>query len=444
MSLDTQFVRSLVACGDWSKIREAGLDEKWLFDEGLKSFVFVRDHFKQHGQMPNVQTIEGQLGFSLGEAPEPLAFYLERLKIRYMGNVVAAGLEASAKQLRSDPLTGPHLALEEVKLLARSAGNLDRAGDNALIDLTKTTDFRWNEYQRLKTLGGVIDGIPTPWKRVNEQTRGIHNGELWVIVAKLKTGKSWMEVVLADHIWRLGAGHRPLVISQEMANVTMARRLDARYAELPYGEFRAGMLDAFGEQKYRDALDAMKLQSNPLFVAGSGKFRAVADVEILIEEIHPTIVMIDGVYLMKDPHATKKGGGKYEHVSKVVDELQVLAQRKNVPIVISTQFNRKVGKDKTDAGSEFMGYAYEIAQNCDVMIGLFRSEDDKAAGRMRLRLMETRECNGLDLMVEWDLKRMAFKEIGLLQGDDLVPDGVPGGQVAQAATSPSDQGEIPW
>lgn len=424
MSLDTDFVGALMASGRWDALRTAGLTEDWLFDDGKGAFTFVRDFFREYGKVPELATVEELVGVPLaGRTYEPLEFYIDRLKTRFLGNMLAEGVEGTVKKLRADPTTGPKEALEEIKILSRKASELDRSGEGAVVDLRVTADDRWNYYQELKALGGRIDGIETPWRRVNERTRGLHKGELWVIVARLKTGKSWFLVVMADHMWK--TGERVLLVSQEMAVHTFSRRIDAKYSELSYEEFRSGMLDVFGEQKYRAKLDEIKVQKQPLIVAGAGIFRTIEDVEVLIEETHPTVVLIDGVYLMKDAALRKKGGSKYDHVSRVVDELQVLAQRKNVPIVVSTQFNRKVDKGKHDAGAEFTGYAYEIAQNAHVMIGLFRDQDDEAAGRMRVRLMESREGRGLDLMLAWDLSKMDFKEIGIMKGDELVPDDAP-------------------
>lgn len=284
------------------------------------------------------------------------------------------------------------------------------------VDLRVNTQERWDEYHRVKKLGGVIDGIPLPWSIINKVTMGVHKGELWFFVARIKTGKTWLEVLLAQHFWSLG--ERVLLVTMEMPIEKIQRRIDSLYSKLPYQEFKEGKLSNDFEVEYAKSLMQFKDdKATPFWVVGNGGVRTVQDVEMLMEEMRPTVVLIDGVYLMTVPG--NKTLGKWERVSTVVDSLQQLALRRSTPIVATSQFTRKIKKGKLEADASDVGFAYEISQAADCLVGLFQDDDLRAEKRMLVRLLECREGESVDFLVHWNFATMSFGEVGIVKAGDL-------------------------
>lgn len=227
---------------------------------------------------------------------------------------------------------------------------------------------------------------------------------------------TWIEIALSTNFWSLG--YKPLLISMEMPISKIVRRIDAMLARLPYGGFRTGKLSTEQEIQYAAMLEIFKNESKiPFWVAGNGRVRTPSDVELMIEELKPDVVLIDGVYLMQSEN---QSNSKWERVSSVVDNLQSLCQRKMIPIIATTQFNRRVKRGKMDAGSEDLGFAYEIGQTADVLLGMFQDDDMRAAKRMLLKLMEHREGEPVSITVTWDLDTMVFTEVGVEHGGDII------------------------
>lgn len=415
MDIDIAFVTHLVAVGDLSHIKELGITGTMLFDDGKKVFEFIEGHVK-YEKMPDKETIRHRLDIHLDEVPpEPVEYYSDLIRKRAIANLLRGGISSAIDDLENQDTTA---ALDSIKTVVQDVGNFgnEDMSDMGLVDLRETTDGRWESYEEAKALKGQIDGMPLPWSKINEVTLGVHPGELWFIIARLKGGKSWAQVILTNHFWH--AGVKVLLVTMEMPIKKLERRIDAVNAAVSYSDLRSGTLGLEEEKRFAESLkEFLNEGMPPLWVAGNGRVSSVPDIEILISTLKPDIILIDGVYLMRVPGL--KSGSKYEHVSVVVDDLQKLSLRTQLPIICTSQFTRKVKKQKLDAEAGDIGYAYEIAQNADVLIGMFQDNDLRASKRMLLRVMEHREGEDLNLLVNWDLDTMNFDEIGLMEGDDL-------------------------
>jgi hypothetical protein len=102
----------------------------------------------------------------------------------------------------------------------------------------------------------------------------------------------------------------------------------------------------------------------------------------------------------------------------------------------TTQFNRSLKKKTGGDATDSIGYAYEIAQNADVLIGMFSSDDLRQQRRMLVTLMEHREGEDLNMLVRWDLDEMNFDFIGTVDADELeeLQSGAKSSEQAKAAS----------
>jgi len=232
---------------------------------------------------------------------------------------------------------------------------------------------------------------------------------------------SFAQVICALHAW--DHCRAPiLLVSEEMGVWKIARRWDAIRSELPYSDFLAGKLDTNVENRWRDDMvNLMTKDYPPFWVAGKTRVKTVADLELLIEETRPAAVFVDAAYFLDVGSGSE---GKWERTSKIVDQLQDIPQKKHIPIVASWQFNRhmKGGEDVDSDPLENVGFAFEVAQACDGAIGMFRSREYREENKMLMRLLAVREGQDmLPLVTHWDFGNMNFKEIGVLDGEELIP-----------------------
>jgi replicative DNA helicase len=234
------------------------------------------------------------------------------------------------------------------------------------------------------------------------------------VASNMVVHNSWGLTLFMERAWK--AGHKPLLVSMEMPINKMSRRFDALHTCLPYQDFRAGTLGSYLEKVYMESLSDMQTR-HEIWIAGNGRVRSPADIDVLVQELKPSVVFIDGLYLMVPSHG--RFASKYERVSMVIDELQPLAHKLDIPIMASTQFNRSLKKGKVQGATESIGFAYEIGQNADVLIGMFSDDDLKASRRMLLTLMEHREGEDVNMLCRWDLEAMDFSFIGYISAEEL-------------------------
>jgi replicative DNA helicase len=418
MSIDRSFICSLLKERGFSVLADYSITPDMLNEgEMCKSALeFAQDFYSKHGKMPEIATVEELVGVSVNiDSPEPVTFYADKIRERWLMQQLLLGTDNFNTCMKAGDYRAALSALEKTSVVAKS--KLIDVKDIGIVDLRTNTKERMDEYKKLQSLGGTIDGLSFPWPAFNTATMGIHKGELWFFVARMKTGKSWIEVYLATHFFK--SKKSVLLVTMEMPISKMSRRIDAVFSHLPYGDFQQGKLDIGLVERYSSDLEVWKSPDNPPFwVCGRGRVKTPMDLDLLIEEIRPDAVLVDGVYLMNA--SGMKPTSKWEKVAAVADELQGIAQRRLVPIIGTTQFNRKVKKTTLDGESDSIGFALELSQNCDGLIGLFQSPEMKSNKKMWLRMLEVRESEAVSIETNWDFGTMNFDQVAVIDEEAML------------------------
>jgi hypothetical protein len=132
--------------------------------------------------------------------------------------------------------------------------------------------------------------------------------------------------------------------------------------------FRKGKLSYFARKRVDDAYITLGQAHNFHLYAGNFN-KTTADVDILIQEIGPDLICIDGMYLMK-PADVRGNMGRYERAAYVVDDLKRMTLTQNRPIVGTTQFGKGAG-DKGSKGSlETIGYTDTIPTHASIICSI--------------------------------------------------------------------------
>jgi|GEM_PF-7127151 len=436
MSLDRMIITRLIADGatpvQW---RDVGVSRDLFLDEGKKAFDWITDYFRKHGALPDAKTFDDALGGFTMDAPAPLSYYVEKGQKRHLVNLLAGGMDWAEKAL--DKGDNPEEALARLK---KVVGDVDKArrASTDLEDMVTTTEERWGQYQYLQNRGSELTGYPLPWPTFNKATLGVNPGELWVFVARLKTGKTFMLSHLAAWFWKQKLP--VLYVSMEMSVRRIAARVDAMLFGQPYGDLLRGRLTTAESTAYRAGLVEMSKSEVPFWVVGRGTVNRMSDVEMLITDLKPKVVLIDAIYRMRANYRSAKGSQRWERVGDVINDCQALGLARNVPLLVSTQYNRQLGKNKLKGQAEQIGLSYEIPQNADVVISLTRDLELEAQKRMRLEIIEGRDARPVAIMTHWDLETIVFTEIGEVTDEGLVETGADASGVGVGdAAAPVDE-----
>jgi replicative DNA helicase len=301
-------------------------------------------------------------------------------------------------------------ALDAVNRFSEQLANVRTESQRELVQMSDLGELILNDVALTRTRGGVT-GIPTGFPSLDRATRGLQPGDIYVILARPKMGKTTLMLRIADYAHR--GGFTPLVVSMEMRQEQMARRHFAMRAGIDMTLLQRGQISTFAEDMIREKITEMRSQSRYHFVEGQFK-SDVQDVLAMVQSLRPHVLIVDGGYLLKMRRSQSKA--RWELVTDIAAELKHIASICMIPVVVSFQFNREVKKGANNADMANIQLADAIGQLASVAIGLFEPRDTESVLSQRRRLIKIiggREGEGdvEDFEINWDFRRMNFDEI---------------------------------
>ncbi len=367
-----------------------------LFHEYIKEWKFIRQMYLDHSGLPSADLVEEKFPeFDTRLVDEPFTYLVDELKKRHVQAVILDTMRVQADSLKQKD---PYSALDEMrKAITEAEESLRTSRDvNAAAD----PESRLQDYYDIIELGGMT-GIPSPWDNLDQITQGFQDEDLIMIAARGGTGKTWCEVVLAEFLQR--KKYSCLVFSKEMSVKQILRRFDAVAASIPYIRLKSGQLTTDELERYKKVLKEMK-GTTPMWVSGDIDSKmGVSSVAAKIDKYCPKMVLIDGVYMMRDERNAK---ASWEKFTNICEDLKNLAQRKRTPILVSHQFNLSGKDDKGDADTLKYG---DVQMWFDLMLGMYQSDDLRASNEMLFKVNKCREGQTTEWVCSWDLDKMNFE-----------------------------------
>jgi hypothetical protein len=195
----------------------------------------------------------------------------------------------------------------------------------------------------------------------------------------------------------------------EMREVQIAKRHFAQRLGIAMDSMKSGQIDMFTEEDIRREIARLRTAAPYYFV--EGRFRkSIRDVEALIHGLRPSILFVDGGYLIKAMRTS--GVARWEQAAEVALGLKNISDDVGIPVVVTFQINRQGSKK---AGLENIHLTDELGQLASLVISLEEVDDDEeitTANRRVMKVIGGREVEGgLDWHVNWDWRRMRFDEV---------------------------------
>lgn len=400
MDIDRGFCASLCREGMTSVVAasQKGVDD--LLDSKVKpAFELIKSFVYQYKQIPSPEIILAKTGITLDPVDVPSSFFFTELLERRLYRLLKRGGEGMFELLERGKATE---AFESAEAFIREARQLGH-GQAVVEPFFSYGPKVLERYENIK-LGKI--GVVTPWAEMTEQTMGWWPADLVIIAARLGTGKTWVAILVARRAWM--EGKRVLFVGTEMDTTTVNGRFVSLHYHLPYAKVRKGRLDSIQEEKFRKGIDQVKEDESWSVIGGGFDFR-MESLEASIQEVKPDLVVIDGVYLLKLAAANRR-----ERAAGIFEETKRIAKSNQVPIVVFTQLNREVSKNKIlQAGADNLAETDVAGWTCDAAYALIQTDDMKADKKMGIRPMKLREGSGDEFMANWDFERMDFSQFSL-------------------------------
>ena len=377
---------------------ERGVQDDWfLDDDNKKVWQFIRKHYSEYSEVPTGTTVKDHYpNYKIFDVQDSIEYLLDTMVDFRRRLLTRQGLENAVEQLQDQDHNAALLAMEQTIAKVNEQGVL---GTHE-VDLSKNTEQRYKDYEALQNQ--TFLGIPTGFEKIDEATAGLQGGQLITVIAPPKTGKSQIALQMAINVHKLGK--TPMFQSFEMNNHEQQQRHDAMRAHISHGRYRRGKLLPPEESRLIDMLNEMETEHSFHLVDAVNGI-TVSALSAKIEQCKPDIVFVDGVYLMMDEITGEMNTP--QAITNITRALKRLAQRINLPIVITTQtllWKMRAGKVTADS----IGYSSSFFQDSDVILGLEPVEEDEEI--RLLKIVQSRNCPPSETAITWRWETGCFHD----------------------------------
>jgi replicative DNA helicase len=219
---------------------------------------------------------------------------------------------------------------------------------------------------------GVITGVPTGYKDLDNMLAGMHPAELIIVAGRPAMGKSSFAMGLAENAAMMYK--KPVaVFSLEMSKESLVQRMLCSHGRIDAHKVRTGMLAA-NEWKYlTDA--ASKLTEAPIFIDDTPGLRVLelrARARRLKTRADLGLVILDYLQLMEEPGY---GDNRQQEIATISRSLKALARELDLPVIAVSQLSR--APERRDSFRPRLSDLREsgaIEQDADVVLLLYRDD----------------------------------------------------------------------
>lgn len=221
----------------------------------------------------------------------------------------------------------------------------------------------------LKSHSKGITGIPTGYKRLDEMTSGLQNGDLIVLAARPSMGKTALALCLAHH-----AADQDFcvgVFSLEMSAEQLTLRLLAAQSGVSSQNLRNANMSSHEWVEVTNV--AARLATRKVFIEDTAMLTIMdlrAKARKLKAEHNVQLLVVDYLQLL---YSHKKHENRHQEVSEISRSLKALAKELDIPIIALSQLSRAVDSrmDKRPMLSD-LRESGAIEQDADLILFLYR------------------------------------------------------------------------
>lgn len=408
MNNEARLISKIIADRNIGIALESSVNENWFADAADKKiFRFLHAHYTNYQECPSLDVVvENFPTYQLLDVQDNIHYLLDKLVENRRKVAIIHTIGEALDSIEKDQDHEGALTAIERGLIKLEESGLNRSND---LEITEAAKRAKEEYEFRKANPGLL-GMPTGFPTMDEATSGLQGGQLIVIVAPPKTGKSTLalQIALNAHL----TGKVPMFMSFEMSNAEQKSRYYAMRSRISHRRLMTGTLTADEETRYFKIVEGIEQMSDRFWFVDSSGGQTVGAVASKVQSKNPDIVFIDGTYLMIDEQTGESNTP--QAITNITRSLKRLAQKINKPIVISTQaLTWKMKKGQVTADS--IGYSSSFHQDADVIFGLQR-EDENVDDTRLLRVVASRNGGLSEVSLMWDWNTGYFREIS---DDDL-------------------------
>lgn len=418
--MDTQnaCLSKIVLEGELLPFIESKITSQFFTDDRhIQVWDMVLDHYKKYGKPPSEDVVhKAYPTYDFVEYEEPVSYYLNQLKQDRKKVILTHAMQEYAQRLSEDE--GPHIGdeLEDIirQGLAQAAHEISQGRDS---DFFLSYDRILERIRERRDNPGYLRGITTGLDGIDRLTGGLQPEQLITMVGTPKAGKSSLLLKLAYNAHR--NGNSVLFVTFEMGTEEQEDRLVSLISGVGLTKILTGTITKDEEDRIVKALKLRKSMSGFTITSDVTSAITVSGVQAKIQQYQPSIVIIDGVYLMDDEAGNDKGTP--QALTSITRGFKRLAQTKRIPILISTQ--AMLYRSKGGLKMESIGYSSSFAQDSDIVFGV--EPHDQLPNISRFKVIASRSSPKGEAYVHFDWGNGLIDEVKQDEYEDMINDTLP-------------------
>jgi replicative DNA helicase len=325
---------------------------------------------------------------------EEVDFFIDELKKSETKRRARKILEKGAELNESDPYGALDYLLSKLPTI-RKLDDYTRGYTD------KEAMKRFDIFKERKELAlqGVTAGIKTGLSVLDDKQFGWERGNLIVIIASPKVGKTTLAMYLAAYAYVMD-NCRVLYLQPEMSKIESEFRWDPIVGRLMGYKFSnlglaMGKKDV-NEEKYREFLRKVAEREDWLTLTSSDrKPFTVSSIEAEVDRFNPDVVVMDSFL------AIRSGDKDWQDMIDTASGLKNIAQSKNNVMIITSQPTRAVKPGEMPKVTEVYG-GEALRQQCDVMMTMCDTEEVKTK-EIAIPLIRSRPVSNKRIKLTWDI-----------------------------------------
>jgi len=193
---------------------------------------------------------------------------------------------------------------------------------------------------------GALTGLGTGFRDWDSKTNGLHGGEMVVIAARPSMGKTSLAMNVAEYV-ATELRQPVLVFSLEMTAESLVMRMICSISRVNLRSIREGFMS---ERDFPKLITATgRLSNAPLYVddtPGLSILQLRARARRLWQQVGLKLIVVDYLQLLHST-AARADQNRQQEIADISSGLKTLAKELDVPVIVLSQLNREVERDKS-------------------------------------------------------------------------------------------------
>jgi replicative DNA helicase len=402
------FLSSVVLDESIKEAVDAGITTEFFRDPGFASvFDYMLKHWSKYAAAPDAAVVH-QAFPTITWTPQtqPLTYLIDRMRHDRKLVILMNGLKEASEFVHDEKADEMQGAMQRALTTARleTSESFDE-------DFTASRDAIEEMLLTRMDDPGRLRGISTGFDGIDYVTGGLQPEQYVVLMGTPKSFKSATLLAMARAVHKQAKS--PLFIGYEMSNVEQRDFSSSLISGVGLSKINNGTLNHKEFKAVQQALSQVESMLPFIFSTDITAATTVGGVQAKVQNYQPDVVFVDGAYLMQS-ELDKVEPGSAQAATSISRSLKRMAQAQKIPVVVTTQASLSRSKGGLTIGSAM--YTQAWGQDCDVMLGVQRVEEDKDKDEsgpilVKFNVVESRSGPRKTTLLEWDFSKGSVREI---------------------------------